>query len=92
MPRLRTEPRRVYVLRARERAVANLYTPTFTVKITREFDGKIEGVKSWTLRGAGDDVDRFEDALTFICNAAFKTIPTPPPELRSVGKTGSESK
>ena len=70
--------------------MAKLYTPTFTVKIEREFDGRVEGVRSWTIRASGADIDRFEDALTFICNAAFKAIPTPPPELRAVGKTSAQ--
>lgn len=69
--------------------MAKLYAPTFTVNISREFDGKTEGMRSWTIRATGADIDRFEDALTFICNAAFKSIPNPPPELRAVGKNSS---
>lgn len=64
--------------------MAKPYIPKVTVTIKREFDGKTEGARVWTMTGHGGDVDKFEDALTYLCNAAMDHMPDPPPTLRSV--------
>lgn len=61
-------------------------TPTIYVTLRREVDGKPAGIRAWTMRCFEVDADKFEDALAYLCDAALKATPNPPPELTLIGR------
>jgi hypothetical protein len=68
--------------------VAKSNAQMMSVVIKREIDGKVVGARSWSMSGLEADIDQFEDALSYLCNAAMDHMPKPPPQLRTVGKDG----
>jgi hypothetical protein len=73
--------------------MAKPYIPKFSVKITREFDGKVEGVRSWSMSAHGAEIDKLEDCISFILDSAGGHIRIPPePQRLSPGKTAGDTK
>lgn len=67
--------------------MAKSKTQHLSVVIKREIDGKVVGARAWNMSGVEADIDQFEDAVAYLCNAAMDYMPKPPPELRAVGKS-----
>jgi hypothetical protein len=67
--------------------MAKPYIPTFEVVVQRTFDGELEGRRSWRITGMGQEIDKLEDALAYLCDASMSHIP----ELGKPAATG-ESK
>jgi hypothetical protein len=53
------------------------YLPTFEVVIQRTSDGELEGRRSWKVTGNHRDIDKLEDAITYLMDASLSHIPTP---------------
>jgi hypothetical protein len=57
--------------------MAKPYVPTFEIVVRRKFDGQLEGQRSWVITGAAHEIDKLEDCIGFIADAAMDSIPNP---------------
>jgi hypothetical protein len=57
--------------------MAKPYIPTFEIILRRSFDGQLEGQRTWVISGAGSEIDKLEDCMAFVADAAMDSIPAP---------------
>lgn len=50
--------------------MAKPYLPTLTVIIRRSFDGEVEGERAWSVTSTGEQIDKLEDCIAFVMDAA----------------------
>lgn len=68
-------------------AMSKPYIPTFEIIVRRSFDGKVEGERSWKLSAAGSYVDKLEDAIAFVADAAMDAY-----GMRTAAASSAETK
>lgn len=68
--------------------MSNSEIQTFQIEITRLVKGQPPGKRLWTLCARSDDLDKLEDAISFIARVSIDAIAV----SSSVGKTAGEQK